>query len=177
MVRYGWLWIDRPKWLISFWLRLLIRNHNWLSYTCLGLSLNTVYRRRSFWIEDHSLPLDFGKVFMRIWLRSWILVRPTIVWLMDKLKGLIKYWRTCWALMPFSMVVVGTRVYLMLSSHIIIVTRPLWRCHCSRLYMAGNTGFLYIGSDWRKTDLWTWTYTRGRRTSPYNSGEFEGSSD
>jgi transposase InsO family protein len=28
-------------------------------------------------------------------------------------------------LMPFSMVVVGTRVYLMLSSHIIIVTRPV----------------------------------------------------
>jgi hypothetical protein len=34
------------------------------------------------------------------------------------------------------MVVVGTRVYLMLSSHIIIVTRPVGRGHCSRLYMA-----------------------------------------
>jgi hypothetical protein len=26
------------------------------------------YQRRSFWIEDHSLPPDFGKVFMRIWI-------------------------------------------------------------------------------------------------------------
>jgi hypothetical protein len=78
---------------------------------------------------------------------------------------------------PFSMVVVGTRVYLMLSSHIIIVTRPVWRCHRSRLYMAGNAGFLYIGSDWRKTVLWIWTYSRGRRTSLYNQGELEGGSD
>jgi hypothetical protein len=29
-----------------------------------------VYRRRSFWIEDHNLPLDLGKVFMRIWIRK-----------------------------------------------------------------------------------------------------------
>jgi hypothetical protein len=45
------------------------------------------------------------------------------------------------------MVVVGTRVYLMLSSHIIIVTRPVGRCHCSRLYMAGNAGLPYFGPD------------------------------
>jgi hypothetical protein len=25
-----------------------------------------VYRRGSFWIEDHSLPQDFGKVFMSL---------------------------------------------------------------------------------------------------------------
>jgi hypothetical protein len=48
-----------------------------------------------------------------------------ILRLMDRLKGLINYWRTCSELVPFSMVVVGTRVYLMLSSHIIIVTRPV----------------------------------------------------
>jgi hypothetical protein len=29
-----------------------------------------VYRRRSFRIEDHSLPPDFGKVFMRIWIQK-----------------------------------------------------------------------------------------------------------
>jgi hypothetical protein len=39
-------------------------------YIWLGLCLYTVYRRRSFWIEDHSLPPNFGKVFMRIWIRS-----------------------------------------------------------------------------------------------------------
>jgi hypothetical protein len=30
-------------------------------YIWLGLCLYMVYRRRSFWIEDHSLPPDFGK--------------------------------------------------------------------------------------------------------------------
>jgi hypothetical protein len=49
------------------------------------------------------------------------LVRPTI----HRLKGLIKYWKTCCELVPFSVVVVGTRVHLMLSSHVIIVTRPV----------------------------------------------------
>jgi hypothetical protein len=39
-------------------------------YIWLGLCLYTVYRRRSFRIEDHNLPPDFGKVFMRIWIRS-----------------------------------------------------------------------------------------------------------
>jgi hypothetical protein len=39
-------------------------------YIWLGLCLYTVYRRRSFRIEDHSLPPDFGTVFMRIWIRS-----------------------------------------------------------------------------------------------------------
>jgi hypothetical protein len=39
-------------------------------YIWLGLCLYTVYRRRSFRIEDHSLPSDFGRVFMRIWIRS-----------------------------------------------------------------------------------------------------------
>jgi hypothetical protein len=28
-----------------------------------------------------------------------------------------------------------------------------------------------------ETVLWTWTYSRGKSTSPYNSGEFEGSSN
>jgi hypothetical protein len=87
MLLYGWLWIDWLKWLISFLSRLLISDLNWLSYIWLGLCLYTVYRRRSFWIEDHSLPSDFGKVFMRIWIRCWILVCPTILRLMDRLKN------------------------------------------------------------------------------------------
>jgi hypothetical protein len=41
-----------------------------VEYTWLRLCLNTVYRRRSFRIEDHILPLEFGEVFMRIWIRS-----------------------------------------------------------------------------------------------------------
>jgi hypothetical protein len=45
------------------------------------------------------------------------------------------------------MVVVETRVYLMLSSHIIIVTMPVLRCHRSRLCMVGNAGLLYFGPD------------------------------
>jgi hypothetical protein len=42
-----------------------------------------------------QLTLDFGKVSMRIWIRSGIFVRPIILRLMDRLKGLIKYWKTC----------------------------------------------------------------------------------
>jgi hypothetical protein len=143
---YGWLWIDWLKWLISFRSRLLKRDLNWQSYIWLGLCLYTVYQR-SFWIEDHRLPLDFGEAFVRIWIQSWILVQPITLRLMDRLKGLIEYWKICWELVPFSMVVVGTRVYLMLSFHIIIVIRPVWRCHLLKLRMAGNAGLLYIGSD------------------------------
>jgi hypothetical protein len=55
----------------------------------------TEYQRRSCLIEVHSLPPNFGKVFMRIWIRSRISVRPTILRLMTRLKGLIKYWGIC----------------------------------------------------------------------------------
>jgi hypothetical protein len=34
-----------------------------VEYIWLGLCLYTVYRRRSFWIEDHSLPPEFWKSF------------------------------------------------------------------------------------------------------------------
>jgi hypothetical protein len=33
-------------------------------YIWLRLCLYTVYRRRLFWIEDHSLPPNFGKSFL-----------------------------------------------------------------------------------------------------------------
>jgi hypothetical protein len=33
-----------------------------VEYIWLGLCLYTVYQRRSFWIEDQSLPPEFGKV-------------------------------------------------------------------------------------------------------------------
>jgi hypothetical protein len=145
MIRYGWLWIDWLKWLISFRSRLFIRDLNWQSYIWLGLCLYTVYQRRSFRIEDHSLPPDFGKVFMRIWIRSWILVRLTILRLMDRLKGLIKYWKICWEHVPFNMEEVGIKVYHMLSSLIIIATRPAWICHLLKLYMGGNVELLCIG--------------------------------
>jgi hypothetical protein len=41
-----------------------------VEYIWLGLCLYTVYRSGSSRIEDHSLPPDFGKVFIRIWIRS-----------------------------------------------------------------------------------------------------------
>jgi hypothetical protein len=37
--------------------------------------------------------------------------------------------------------------------------------------MAGSAGLLYFGPDRGKIVLWTWTYSRDRRTSPYNSEE------
>jgi hypothetical protein len=85
-----------------------------------------------FWKSFHEnmdTKLNFSSAYLR---------------LMNRLKGLIKYWNTCWELVPFSMVVVGTRVYLMLSSHM-LVNKPVWKCHCSRLCMAGSAGLLYIG--------------------------------
>jgi hypothetical protein len=36
-----------------------------VEYIWLGLCLYTVYLSGSFWIEDHSLPPDFGEAFMR----------------------------------------------------------------------------------------------------------------
>jgi hypothetical protein len=62
--------IDGPKWHISSWSRLLIKALSWQSYIWLGLCVYTEYQRRSYLIEDHSLPPDFGKAFMRIWIRS-----------------------------------------------------------------------------------------------------------
>jgi hypothetical protein len=43
--------------------------------------------------------------------------------------------------------------------------------------MAGSAGLLYIGIRLEKDSSLGLTYSRGRRTSLYNSGEFEGSSD
>jgi hypothetical protein len=144
MILYGLLWIDWLKF-TSFRSRLLIRDLNWQSCMLLGLCLYMGCLRRSFRIEDHNLPPDFGKNFMRIWIRSWILVQPITLRLMDRLKGLIKCWRICWELVPFSMEEVVIKVYHMLNSHIIIVIRPVWRCHLLKLYMAGSAGLLYIG--------------------------------
>jgi hypothetical protein len=96
---------------------------------------------------------------------------------MAKLRELTKYWRICWELVPLNMEAVGTRVYHMLSSLIIIVTRPVWRCHHSNLYMAESAGLLYIGIRLEKGSSWAWGYSRGRRTSLYNPGELAGSTD
>jgi hypothetical protein len=40
------------------------------SYTWLELCAYTVYRRRLFLIKDHVLPQDFGRAFMRTWIRN-----------------------------------------------------------------------------------------------------------
>jgi hypothetical protein len=63
---------------------------------------------------------------------------------MARLKELIKYWKICWELVPFSMEAIGIKVYHMQNSHIIIVTRPVWRYHHLKLYMAGSAGLLYM---------------------------------
>jgi hypothetical protein len=41
-----------------------------VEYMWFGLCLYTMYLRRSFRIEDHNLPPDLGKVFMRTWIQS-----------------------------------------------------------------------------------------------------------
>jgi hypothetical protein len=66
-----WVIVDRlTKVAHSIPVKTTYKYLNWQSYIWLGLCLYTVYRRRSFWIEDHSLPPDFGKVFMRIQMQS-----------------------------------------------------------------------------------------------------------
>jgi hypothetical protein len=63
-------------------------------YIWLGLCIYMVYRRRSFWIEDHSLPPRFWKSFHE---NMYAKLNFSLAYLrlMDRLKGLIKYWKTC----------------------------------------------------------------------------------
>jgi hypothetical protein len=59
-----WVIVDRLTKVAHFIsVKTTYKDLNWQSYIWLGLCLDTVYRRRSFWIEDHNLPLDFGKYF------------------------------------------------------------------------------------------------------------------
>jgi hypothetical protein len=66
-----WVIVDRLTKVAHFILvKTTYKGSQLAEYIWLRLCLYTVYRRRSFRIEDHSLPPDFGKVFMRIWIRS-----------------------------------------------------------------------------------------------------------
>jgi hypothetical protein len=66
-----WVIVDRLTKVAHFIpVKTIYKGSHLAEYIWLELCLYTVYRRRSFWIEDHSLPPDFGKVFMRIWIRS-----------------------------------------------------------------------------------------------------------
>jgi hypothetical protein len=62
-----WVIVDRLTKVAHFIpVRLLIKDLSWQRYIWLELCVCTVYQRRSSLIEDHSLPPDFGKAFMRI---------------------------------------------------------------------------------------------------------------
>jgi hypothetical protein len=66
-----WVIVERLTKVAHFILvKTMYKGSQLAEYIWLGLCLYTVYRRISFRIKDHSLPLDFGKVFMRIWIRS-----------------------------------------------------------------------------------------------------------
>jgi hypothetical protein len=70
---YGVIWVivDRLTKVAHFiLLKTTHKRSQLVEYIWLGLCLYMVYRRRSFWIKDHNLPPDFGKVFIRIWIRS-----------------------------------------------------------------------------------------------------------
>ena len=71
--RYDSIWVivDRLTKVAHFIsVKTIYKGSHLAEYIWLELCLYTVYRRRSFRIEDHSLPPDFGKVYMRKWIRS-----------------------------------------------------------------------------------------------------------
>jgi hypothetical protein len=79
-----WVIVDRLTKVANFIsVKTTYKGSQLAEYIWLRLCLYMVYQRRSFRIEDHSLPPYFGKVFMRI-------VRPTILRLMDRQRGLTK---------------------------------------------------------------------------------------
>jgi hypothetical protein len=60
-----WVIVDRQNKVTHFIpVKTTYKGSQLAEYIWLGLSLYTVYRRRSFRIEDHSLPPDFGKRFL-----------------------------------------------------------------------------------------------------------------
>jgi hypothetical protein len=64
-----WVIVDRQTKVTHFIpVKTTYKGSQLAEYIWLGLCLYTVYRRRSFRIEDHSLTPDFGKVFMRNWI-------------------------------------------------------------------------------------------------------------
>jgi hypothetical protein len=70
---YDSVWVVNDRWTKVahfFPVKTTYKGSQLAEYIWLGLCLYTVYRRRSFWIEDHSLPPDFEKKILRIWIRS-----------------------------------------------------------------------------------------------------------
>jgi hypothetical protein len=66
-----WVIVDRLTKVAHFiQSRPLTRVLSWQSYIWLKLCAYIVYLRSLFLIKDLSLPQDFGRVFMRIWIRS-----------------------------------------------------------------------------------------------------------
>jgi hypothetical protein len=66
-----WVIVDRLTKVAHFIpVKTTYKDLSWQSYTWLRLCVYMEYRRRLFQIEAHSLPPDFGKAFMRIWIQS-----------------------------------------------------------------------------------------------------------
>jgi hypothetical protein len=66
-----WVIVDRLTKVAHFIpIKIAYKGSQLAEYIWFRLCLYTMYRRRSFWIEDHSLPPDFGIVFMRIRMQS-----------------------------------------------------------------------------------------------------------
>jgi hypothetical protein len=96
------------------------------------------FQRRSCLTEVLNSCLTFGKRYILHWEGSWILAQRIILRPMDKLKGLIIYWKTCWELVPCNIVYARTRACHMRSSRTTIVIRRVSRWHLSRLCMDGS---------------------------------------
>jgi hypothetical protein len=87
-----------------------------------------------FWERQHeSMETKLNSVQL-------ITLKPTNKW-NDSTKSL----KTCWELVLCNMAEALTGVYPMLSSHITIVFRKVWRWHHSRCYMVEDAELLYFG--------------------------------
>ena len=102
-----------------------------------------VFPRKLCRIEALNLHRNSSIKYIDLWGQSWISVLLTTHKLMDRLKESTRFWKICWERVHCSMVLVGTRVYHMLSSRTTTVIRRVSRWHLSRRCMDVNVERLY----------------------------------
>ena len=83
------------------------------------------YLRRLYLIGDHSSHLGFGKSYMILWILNSGLVQLTIPKQMDRQREQTRFWKICYVLVLYSMVLVGIKACHTQSSLTIMVIKPV----------------------------------------------------